>query len=234
MYQKILFGELPFNLSAPHCHIDRVDVFTQIFLEEKSCGHTFLSLANARCVSVKAYSAWEKTPKCFCNLFDHIKMGSGFVCCDNVCWVRGSQTVSHSGLLDVYKATDKMSVSLYKQRLLPWPALSKNQLAQALGKHQNFPASLLSTGILGFNLETNYDYSCFSDGASNHDHKMCNFSSSLKKHSTVLNIWLMGWSKGPFTGDAKISPSPHKRLKLQIKCIFRQSGQLIVKGKEKT
>ena len=62
----------------------------------------------------------------FCNLFDHIKIGCRFVCCDNVCGARGSQTVSYSGLFDVYEATDKMSFGLNKQRTLPYPALSKD------------------------------------------------------------------------------------------------------------
>lgn len=161
MYQKMLFGELPFNLSAPHCHTDRVDVFTQIFLEEKSCGHTFLSLANARCVSVKAYSAWgeKKPPQRFCNLFDHIKMGSRFVCCDNVCWVRGSQTVSPTvACWMCMKLQTRCLLACINSVFYLDQQLSNNQLTQALGKHQNFPASLLSTGILGFNVKTNYDY----------------------------------------------------------------------------
>ena len=42
----------------------------------------------------------------FYNLFDRIQIGNRFVCCDNVCWVRGSQTVSPSGVLNVYEAID--------------------------------------------------------------------------------------------------------------------------------
>lgn len=48
---KMLFRELQLNLSAPRCHKDRADVFTEIFLEEKSRGHTLPSLTNARWVS---------------------------------------------------------------------------------------------------------------------------------------------------------------------------------------
>lgn len=65
-------------------------------------------------------------------------MGSRFVCCDNVCWARGSQTVSHSGLLDVCEAIDKMSASLYKQRTLPRPGTVKESARAGLGKHHAY------------------------------------------------------------------------------------------------
>lgn len=74
-------------------------------------------------------------------------MGSRFVCCDNVCWVRGSQTVSHSGLLDVYEATDKMSVSLYKQRLLPWPATVKNSARTGFRKTPEFSCLTINSRV---------------------------------------------------------------------------------------
>lgn len=99
------------------------------------CPHTSLTDKRLLGVSVKAYSAWKKG---FCNLFDHIKMGSRFVCCDNVCWARGSQTVSHSGLLDVCEAIDKMSASLYKQRTLPRPGTVKESARAGLGKHHAY------------------------------------------------------------------------------------------------
>lgn len=111
------------NFSVPYCHRDRKNDFTELFLKEKYLGCMFLFLALASWMSQLKSIA---RGKCFCNLFDHIKIGNRFVCCDNVCWVRGSQTVSHSGLLDVYEATDKMSVGLYKHRTLPYPALSRN------------------------------------------------------------------------------------------------------------
>lgn len=111
------------NFSVPHCHRDRMDDCTELFLKEKYLGCMFLLLALARWMSQLKSIA---RGKCFCNLFDHIKIGNRFVCCDNVCWVRGSQTVSHSGLLDVCEATDEMSVGLYKHHTLPYPALSRN------------------------------------------------------------------------------------------------------------
>ena len=111
------------NFSVPHCHRDRMDDCTELFLKEKYLGCMFLLLALARWMSQLKSIA---RGKCFCNLFDHIKIGNRFVCCDNVCWVRGSQTVSHSGLLDVCEATDVMSVGLYKHHTLPYPVLSGN------------------------------------------------------------------------------------------------------------
>lgn len=111
------------NFSVPHCHRDRMDDCTELFLKEKYLGCMFLLLALARWMSqLKSIARGN----CFCNLFDHIKIGNRFVCCDNVCWVRGSQTVSHSGLLDVCEATDVMSVGLYKHHTLPYPVLSGN------------------------------------------------------------------------------------------------------------
>lgn len=61
------------------------------------------------------------------------------------------------------------------------------------------------------------------------------FSSSLKKYSTVLNVWLMGWSKGSLTGEPKHPPSPHKRLtgtSHKSSNVFPGSGQLIVSNRE--
>lgn len=104
------------NFSVPHCHRDRKDDFTELFLKEKYLGCVPLFLAVAGWMSQLRHIACEK---CFYNLFDHIKIGNRFVCCDNVCWVRGSQTVCHSGLLHVYEATDKLSVGLYKHCTLP-------------------------------------------------------------------------------------------------------------------
>ena len=57
----------------------------------------------------------------FYNLFDRIQIGNRFVCCDNVCWVRGSQTVSPSGVLNVYEAIDSFSPGLCKHDTLPYP-----------------------------------------------------------------------------------------------------------------
>lgn len=118
------------NFSVLHYHRARMDDFTELFLKEQYLGCTFFFLALASWMSQLKSIAHGK---CFCNLFDHIKIGNRFVCCDNVCWARGSQTVSHSGLLDVYEATDKMSVGLYKQRTLPYPV--KESVRTGLGKH---------------------------------------------------------------------------------------------------
>ena len=70
-------------------------------------------------------------------------MGSRFVCCDNVCWARGSQTVSHSGLLDVCEATRKMSANLYKQLTIPQPDTVKESALAGLGKHRAYGIFLL-------------------------------------------------------------------------------------------
>ena len=98
------------NFSAPYTPRDREDAFTELFLKEKYTGYMFLFLAPASWMSQLKHISHEKI--CFCNLFDHIKIGSRFVCWDNVCWVWGSQSVSH--------------FDQNKHWALPYPVVTRN------------------------------------------------------------------------------------------------------------
>lgn len=97
--------QLNFSASCIDRHTRRTPS-PQRLLKEKYLGCKYSSLAVAILMSQLVYIAPEI---CFSNLFNHIKMWIRFVCCDNVCWVWSSLTVSHIDLFDVHGLTDCMS-----------------------------------------------------------------------------------------------------------------------------
>lgn len=114
------------------------------FLKEQYLGGTFPSLAPASWLShLKSIARG----KCFCNLFDHIKIGSRFVCCDNVCWATGSQSVSHSGPAGCVRALKTRRVPACANNVLFYlgPGTVKESVLARLRKTlctQTFPPHL--------------------------------------------------------------------------------------------